>query len=376
MQTQDWYFRRLDLARRYLDTLDIGLTSSLVLFAPRRKGKTQFLLRDLTPAAEKLGYRVGYANFWQARQWPLDILVGCLTELVQPKTLGQRLEKLLKSPVSAAHLELEVAGVGAKAQAQFSEAATKAQGLLAIEAATRKALRVVRGHKILLLLDEVQFLARAQFEDFVASLRTSLDVHRDRVKVVFTGSSRAQLAAMFRNVKAPLFNFSQPTDFPDLDDEFVQFMCDRFYLAVKRRIPVAVARRAFALTQHTPGLFHEALTVLAMRPGDTDLASIVRALTARMSDASEHAQHYQALRALDQAVLEAVWRGHAVYGEAARQAMAKHLGADEVTASQVQRALQRLADAQLVFQGERGGYEIEDPGFRQWLGEQLAPKRR
>ena len=62
-----WHYPRAELAASYLDTLQAGLISSMVLFAPRRKGKTEFVLEDLLPAAEAAGYRTVYCSMWQNR---------------------------------------------------------------------------------------------------------------------------------------------------------------------------------------------------------------------------------------------------------------------------------------------------------------------
>src|SRR5580700_2278070 len=56
------YGRLCGSDRMYLDTLNAGLVTSATIFAPRRVGKTSFLLKDLTPAAESAGYTVAYAD--------------------------------------------------------------------------------------------------------------------------------------------------------------------------------------------------------------------------------------------------------------------------------------------------------------------------
>ena len=56
--TELWHFPRPDLASAYLATLNAGLVTSTTIFAPRRTGKTVFLLRDLKPLAESEGYTV------------------------------------------------------------------------------------------------------------------------------------------------------------------------------------------------------------------------------------------------------------------------------------------------------------------------------
>ena len=61
----NWHYARPELAKKYLDLFEIGLTSARGLFARRRMGKTEFLKKDFIPAAEKKGYVVVYTNLWE-----------------------------------------------------------------------------------------------------------------------------------------------------------------------------------------------------------------------------------------------------------------------------------------------------------------------
>ena len=70
-----WHFERRDFRRSVLALLNDGPASILTLFAPRRTGKTEFLIKDLAPLAEKAGHRVIYASFWQAQLSPLAVLL-------------------------------------------------------------------------------------------------------------------------------------------------------------------------------------------------------------------------------------------------------------------------------------------------------------
>ena len=66
MTGDPWHFRRAGLAEQVLGTLAHGPAQALSLFAPRRAGKTEFLVQDLAPHAEAKGHLVIYASFWQA----------------------------------------------------------------------------------------------------------------------------------------------------------------------------------------------------------------------------------------------------------------------------------------------------------------------
>ena len=51
-----WHYPRPKLAEKYLKVFDIGLIAAQGLFAKRRMGKSEFLEKDLLPAAHEHGY--------------------------------------------------------------------------------------------------------------------------------------------------------------------------------------------------------------------------------------------------------------------------------------------------------------------------------
>lgn len=67
LQPDPWHFARPELADSYLEAFDLKLSSARGLFARRRMGKTEFLRRDLLPAAQQRGYLVAYTNLWDSR---------------------------------------------------------------------------------------------------------------------------------------------------------------------------------------------------------------------------------------------------------------------------------------------------------------------
>ena len=63
MKKDIWHFSRVDLAKQVMSLFDSGLSSALTFFAPRRMGKTEFLLKDIYPTAQKEGQQVFYHSF-------------------------------------------------------------------------------------------------------------------------------------------------------------------------------------------------------------------------------------------------------------------------------------------------------------------------
>ena len=60
------YFHRPAYAAKLVSSLKDGITHAFTLFAPRRMGKTQFLLKDVAPLAEQQGFNVLYFSFMDA----------------------------------------------------------------------------------------------------------------------------------------------------------------------------------------------------------------------------------------------------------------------------------------------------------------------
>src|SRR5437868_236927 len=126
-----WHYPRADLAAGYLDTLQAGLISSMVLFAPRRKGKTEFVLEDLLPAAEAAGYRTVYCSMWQNRSDPLASLLLALTNAAKPRSFGAKLQDRLFRPIKKTSLEINAGMIGkVKAEAEFNARAVSSQAAL------------------------------------------------------------------------------------------------------------------------------------------------------------------------------------------------------------------------------------------------------
>jgi len=201
--TKTWHFARTDLAKTYIQTLKIG-PQSLAIFAERRKGKTEFLTEDVTPLAIESGYRCCYVNFWADRSDP----VACLVNGVE-----QSLKQELGGPLRGWKKELSV-NLGILQTKLIQSSNNNVQ-------TANAALQYLMEPKgaVLLLCDEVQHLAtRPAFEDFSASLRTFIEINKDRLRVIFTGSSQDNLNRLFKNQRAAFYNSASITPFPDMGD--------------------------------------------------------------------------------------------------------------------------------------------------------------
>jgi len=349
-----------------MNAFDTGITGALALFAPRRMGKTEFLLLDLALEAEGRNYQVGYCSFWNLQENPAKALRITLDGI---KKVGPWREKWLSyAQATTSELSAGFGNTNIKLRTQPKSQVIQ-DDLLAIIDGMGKLAR--KRQPTLLLLDEVQHLADERYGPFVATLRTQFDEHRQKIKVVFTGSSRDGLQRMFRDRKAPMFHAAQQVDFPDLDAKFVVFMLKAFEQASKRKLAVAPATRIFKQLGNNPSLFHHLLRHMVIK-GLWDIEQGYDNFRALIDVEADYRLQWQNLKPIDHATLAflAQQPDSGVYGEAARDAIGEEMGVGQVSVKAVQNALDRLREAQIIYSPNRGEWVFEDPEFAHWVCEQ------
>jgi len=356
--TQDpWHFPRTALASQVLGMFTTGLSSALTFFAPRRMGKTEFLRKDIAPAADAQGWGVFYYSFLDADQATAQAFTQTLAAFIKGDSwlvrAGKTLGRIGKVSGGAAGV---TAGVELR-EGKESEDIKAVIGKLA-----------AGDRRILLLLDEVQALATSSQTQFVAALRTALDMHKDTVKVIFTGSSREGLRRMFSQASAPFFHFGQNLVFPPFERDFTDHLAEAFALSTQRQLDKDELWQAFLEIGRVPQLARSLVERLALNPG-LAIADAKESLIREINTSRDYATDWGKCSALEQLLLMAICGGDAeLYGAEHRDALAKALGIQGVPVSSVQSALRSLSRRSLIFRQEGGnGYEIEDPMFREWL---------
>ena len=369
MTGDPWHFRRDELAERVLGTLVRGPAQSLSLFAPRRAGKTEFLIRDLGPYAETQGHRVIYASFWQAPLSPFAVLLHALEKPRESGGLADRIRTSAWRVAPKLKLSASVPGTGTGAEAEIDLTRLKGEPptnlLLYLDDLLGRVSR--RGRPAILLLDEVQELARSRSNaSLVAALRTGLDKRRDGLRAVFTGSSRAGLAAMFSDREAPFFHFAAPIDLPALGSGFVDH-----FVAVFRRITQRALDRdgmldAFDCLHRNPYFFRLLVQRLLHDPEHT-IGSALDDVRERIAAELGYPEAWLGLTPLQRETARALAEGASrPFSRAFRAALGVAMGGDVPTASQVQAALRKLARLGIV-DTARGVWELADPGFGGWI---------
>ncbi|CAB3755734.1 hypothetical protein [Paraburkholderia humisilvae] len=367
--TELWHFPRPELAQAYLTALNSGILTSLTIFAPRRTGKTVFLREDLTPAAQQMGYVVVYADLWQTRQTPGAALVHALQSPHEPDTLARKLKARLLPSLKSLKGKAEIAGTSIEGAIELNDDKKLAAANTALQLDELLG-GLARRRPVLLLVDEAQSLGRSEEgEDVARALRTALTRYKDRLRVVFTGSSRTQLGHVFTDTRAPLYSAANPLqDFPLLDDAFVKFVATRFAAATSRKLSVPKAKAAFAQFHRRPEPLLEVAITLMMQPRMSFEDAVAFQLD-KLAGAEGHETTWDSLSALERLLVREI-AGNPAFRPFSRDKLAafkEQLGVAALGATQVQRALSRLAGKNIVLKSPRDVYEFENENFGIWV---------
>lgn len=366
VDTDPWHFARPELADAYLSAFDLKLSSARGLFARRRMGKTEFLQKDLLPAAVARGYLVAYTNLWDDRAHPDAALVSALVTALAPQGMRALLAGL-RGPVRKLKAGAKIpGGVEGSLEAELGGAGDKAPLLADV-------LKRLDSQKkpLLLVIDEAQVLAGASHSDFAHALRAALDVRKGYIKVIFAGSSETTLRAMFARAAEPFYNWAALEPFPLLGEEFVDFTINQMNSMARHRLTRDQGLHAFEELHHTPEFFKRFVErYMLYQPQGAD-AALQNTKESVFSD-EEFLKQWARLNPADQAVVTLIARGdsdlHSVAG-LARLSAALGTPATKNTASH---ALRRLQADNMVTRLALGDYRVEDEAFAEWLRRRAA----
>ncbi len=360
MQKNDlWHYARTILATQIIAMFDSGLSSSFIFFAPRRMGKTEFLRKDIQPLAETNGWNVFYFSFLDAADNPTVKFKRALEQYLNSHGLMGRIKNAARkiAKVSAGVSKLS-AGV------EFNKSEP-------IELVDIKELlgALAKSKKTLLLMDEVQALALHNKNDvFIASFRTALDMYKDHLKVIFTGSSQAGLRKMFSQAKAPFFHFGQNLTFPDLDRGFTDHLSKVFKTVTTRELSAQGLWDAFTAMNKVPLLARSLVERMALNPNLT-IDQAKDELNTEIFDNREFKGQWESLSIIEQTILqEIVIETEHLFSADSRRCLALKLNLPDMPVPMLQASIKKLLRKGIIGKAEdRGGYFVDDPNFKNWL---------
>ncbi len=361
--TQDrLHFPRNRLAYQILGSFEAQLQTAVTVFAPRRKGKTTFVNRDLIPMAREKGFIVATADLWMDRDHPERVISGALHEAIFGAGLFRRTIQRFARPGS---LLKSVKG-GAGHDGVTLEAELAQDQALSLQELFERFRSLGKG-RALLIIDEVQHLAtRNEFESLTATLRALLQSAQGEVFALFTGSSQEGLAKMFRRSKAPFYQFSSEVPFHDLGMEFAQHLGAAYKDVTGREWEVTEAFAKFVARGQMPMYLRELYKLCLTQ--NISVAEADKIAWGSMVDEGQFESVLRDLPPLDQAVLVGILTGQSLFSADYRAALADDLPSGQAPSTQqVQVALNRLKRRDLVANLDHGTWGIEDAALESYL---------
>lgn len=352
-------FPRHELAGRYLQLLLDRPQTALSLFGPRQIGKTTFITGDLATLAASRDIQPVYVDLMAAAD-KLEALNGTLRDAIHA----------LKSRRSQERVRgIKALGVGVDFDTALPAPSSHDPGQQ-LQHLVAEVLRQPGIQRILLLLDEVQELARARDGDLtMKAIRAVANAHKadGRVLMVMTGSSKEDLALLFAAHGRPSFGLAERQDFPVLGRDYVQYVLRRANeaRAPGRKLKLEEFIEAFALLDHRPADL-EALVGHVATYNVLDVVGAVPVFLAARYPVEQLEHRFAAMTPLQRILLTQLAHGATqLTGQAMLGAVASRLGAS-ITAGGIRKALVSLP-ADILSNPGRGVYLIVDPIFARWL---------
>ncbi len=359
-----------DLAQRLLvDSGPSAIASGLFLAAPRRTGKTTFLVHDLTPALSEAGAFVVYIDLWRdVERDPAEVIVGALSAaLAEERGAMSRVARGLAAieSISAAG----VLSVTVKADDGGTTSVSITDALLALSDALDAT--------IVLIVDEAQHAltsaagSKALFA--LKAARDALNIGPERVhglRIVATGSNRDKLAVL-RNSKDQAFFGAPLSSFPPLGEDYVRWFVE--LRGLTDVLDVREATRMFERAGHRPE-FLSAATDAAVYEIGQDRSTLAARIEAALDDEVRAADEAQlalvrGLPPLQSAVLREMASKGSAYAPFEGATMQRYAQIIERIAphgtivpsdTNVQAALRGLKKKGLIWRAVRGVYALED----------------
>ena len=358
-----WHYPRKELAERYLDSFAIGLQSARGIFAKRRMGKTEFLTKDLIPAAQSRGYLTAYSNLWDNKENPAQPLIESIALAIEPKGLSSILNRF-----NPEIKNLKVSGKMAGLAEGAVEAELVEKGIAGTALFELLNLFDKRRKTLLLCMDEAQVLSSANNSNFAHALRAALDIRKDSIKVVFAGSSESTLRRMFARSSEPFYNWAPLEPFSLLGNEFVEDMVAKANALTKFPLSLQDALTAFAELNNTPEFFRGFINHY-LTHAQQGVQAAIEATKSTVFNNAEFGNRWETLSPTDKEVLRMLAEGISdIHGKASRMRLGKSLGLEgAVSMNTPQQALKRLERDSIVTRIGHGEYRFEDEAFAQWI---------
>ncbi len=369
IQFDPWHYPRGELVEELFRWFGTGVVRRVAMFAPRRKGKTWFLIRDLAPACIRRRYIPVYASLWRVPDAPhIPVLEG----INAANTLLDNRRVPWKKYLSQLQTVALNAGVisATWTPGPVDPVAASTAELAELQSALAKLVERAPEGKVVLMIDEAQHMVtHPKFSAFTHSLRTALDTLEasgaTNLHTLFTGSSRTNLARLLNDPGAPFYQSVEQLELPDLDQDYTDFVVSQLKrLGGIKSIGKLNCWEAFDTVGRSPFYMELVIRSLMLRQTQ-NIDDAAQASLEVMAKSPALSSRWRGLRALDQVIYVSVCQSEPIYSE---EALAKWTATlnRSVTKTHVQNAVRRLQKLSLVSRSARGQYQNEDPELLAW----------
>jgi hypothetical protein len=221
------YYQRKDLRQSVLNFLTNQV--SVVLFGPRRLGKTSFLFDLEIHLKNSYGYEPIIIDTYNVTSHR-DFLVQLLSSTAQKKNAFAKMVDLVKSLPSKFTPALQVQASPISGEVSWSIGLHKTSDE-DVKELILEALRMITtlGDKTCLIIDEFQKIGQLDDDGWLeATIRTAMQFTRSCV-FLFSGSQHGILLDMFSQKSRPFYRSSQVVEFTPIDDAlFSKWLIHKF----------------------------------------------------------------------------------------------------------------------------------------------------
>ncbi len=352
---------------------DITSSQNVILFSPRRYGKTSLILEVLDRVREE-GLLAIYLDLFKVTSEE-SFVTAYAKQVAQLQTGGirpmlQRLRELLPRLVPKVVLKNEIAGV--EVEFEFDPRGDRAPLLDDLFEAVAT-LSIERGKKAVVVFDEFQEIADwDESEKVERQMRAHFQLHQT-VSYIFMGSKRHLKQEIFQNKNRPFYRFGKHFPLEKIPrNEFSVFIQKRFE-GIGVQIATPVVDEILDVTEDHPYYTQLLCHILWDRTRDekvvtrADVSLAVADVFLREAHAFHDLWDMLPLKARQLLVAFAKEENPQVQLYSNDFLQKHNLG----PASSVQRAVARLVTEEIL-EKVNGGYQFTDVFFKRWIKREFA----
>lgn len=350
---------------RELEEIKLSMRSALnlIIYSPRRMGKTSVVLKALRELEEE-GYPTVYIDFFKvtSREKFIELYAR---ELMRGEADWKRGMKLLQGVIRGIR---PVMGFDPGGSPELRLTVDPQLAAAAFDDVINIPAKQIRKKPWAIVFDEFQEIEKLNGNSFEKELRANLQ-HHQHAGYTFLGSQRHLMLNMFSRKERAFYNFGKLFRLQKLpEEESLQFILERFN-AGGYTVPEAVAREIVVQARNIPYYVQylcAEVWQLARVSGKTPEAVAEEGLKQVLTNQTDYFfGMISQLTAYQLQVLTSVATEGS--GSFAGEFLERHR---LYPASSLQRAYKRLIDLSIL-EKQEGKFVVEDPLFEMWVRENM-----